>query len=184
MGKKYRFIDEMLKEQVQTCAVPGCNEPGQYPAPKSPETPRDFQYLCLEHIKAFNKGWDFFKGKSQLEIEQFQRNAPFGERPTWTRDGAQPGTAQLEAALGRFMGDAAAAAAAMPKAPPIPQKQRMALKELELEHPVTHVLIKKRYKELVKRWHPDRNQEDPEAEERFKMITNAYHLLVTHYQEV
>ncbi|MAR56277.1 MAG: molecular chaperone DnaJ [Rickettsiales bacterium] len=176
---KYRFIDDMLKEQTQTCAFPNCAEPGQYPAPKSPETPRDFQYFCLEHIKAFNKGWDYFKGKSQAEIERFQREAPFGDRPTWQRDGRKPTTAELEAALGRFLGEGMQ----MPYIPPpIPQKQQLALQKLELQHPVTMDVIKKRYKELVKRWHPDRNQGDKQAEERFKEITNAYQTLLHHYQ--
>ena len=38
--------------------------------------------------------------------------------------------------------------------------------------------IKKAYRSLVKKWHPDRNPDDSGAEERFKEIQQAYDLLI------
>jgi molecular chaperone DnaJ len=37
--------------------------------------------------------------------------------------------------------------------------------------------IKKAYRELARKWHPDRNPDDPKAEERFKEIQQAYDAL-------
>ena len=37
--------------------------------------------------------------------------------------------------------------------------------------------IKKSYRELARKWHPDRNPDDPQAEERFKEIQQAYDTL-------
>jgi molecular chaperone DnaJ len=37
--------------------------------------------------------------------------------------------------------------------------------------------IKKAYRELARKWHPDRNPDDPDAEERFKEIQQAYDAL-------
>ena len=37
--------------------------------------------------------------------------------------------------------------------------------------------IKKAYRELARKWHPDRNPDDAEAEERFKEIQQAYDAL-------
>lgn len=34
--------------------------------------------------------------------------------------------------------------------------------------------LKKAYRDLTKKWHPDKNQGNPEAEEKFKEITEAY----------
>ncbi|MDP9228692.1 MAG: J domain-containing protein, partial [Actinomycetota bacterium] len=37
--------------------------------------------------------------------------------------------------------------------------------------------IKKSYRELARKWHPDRNHDDPDAEERFKEVQQAYDAL-------
>jgi molecular chaperone DnaJ len=37
--------------------------------------------------------------------------------------------------------------------------------------------VKRAYRQLARRYHPDANREDPEAEERFKAITRAYEVL-------
>ena len=37
--------------------------------------------------------------------------------------------------------------------------------------------IKKSYRELARKWHPDRNPDDPQAEERFKEVQQAYDTL-------
>src|ERR671910_3889436 len=37
--------------------------------------------------------------------------------------------------------------------------------------------VKKAYRELARKWHPDRNPDDPKAEERFKEIQQAYSTL-------
>ncbi|MDP9187778.1 MAG: molecular chaperone DnaJ, partial [Actinomycetota bacterium] len=37
--------------------------------------------------------------------------------------------------------------------------------------------IKKAYRELARKWHPDRNHDDPDAEERFKEVQQAYDTL-------
>ena len=38
--------------------------------------------------------------------------------------------------------------------------------------------IKKNYRKLALKWHPDKNPGVPEAEEKFKSISNAYHTLI------
>lgn len=49
---------------------------------------------------------------------------------------------------------------------------------LELEGPASEEEIKKTYRRLVKEWHPDRNPDNPSAEERFKEIQQAYDFLI------
>jgi curved DNA-binding protein CbpA len=48
---------------------------------------------------------------------------------------------------------------------------------LELEPGVDEEAIKKKYKELAKRLHPDHNRTDPQAEDRLKEINLAYAVL-------
>ena len=50
---------------------------------------------------------------------------------------------------------------------------------LDLRPPVTTDQIKRRYKELVKLYHPDANGGDKVAEEKFKQISIAYATLTS-----
>ncbi len=49
---------------------------------------------------------------------------------------------------------------------------------LDLKPPVTVDAVKARYKQLVKRHHPDVNGGDKASEEMFKRINQAYHTLM------
>jgi DnaJ-class molecular chaperone len=55
--------------------------------------------------------------------------------------------------------------------------QRQAFDILDLEPSVTLNEIKARYKELVKRFHPDANGGDRGTEERLKQVIKAYGVL-------
>jgi len=59
---------------------------------------------------------------------------------------------------------------------------RRAYALLELSPPVTEPDLRRRYRELAKRWHPDRYAADPtgqaEAAQRMRDINDAYRLLV------
>ncbi len=48
---------------------------------------------------------------------------------------------------------------------------------LEIERTADNAAIKKAYRKLALKFHPDRNQGDKEAEEKFKMINEAYQVL-------
>jgi hypothetical protein len=51
---------------------PGCREPGEYRAPgersASFDGPGEWRWLCLDHVRAFNAGFDWFAGMSAEEI--------------------------------------------------------------------------------------------------------------------
>ena len=46
------------------------------------------------------------------------------------------------------------------------------------EEGITIAALKKQYKKLVKKYHPDVNREDKNAEEKFKQISAAYKALL------
>lgn len=50
-------------------------------------------------------------------------------------------------------------------------------KELELERGATEDEIKKSFRRLARQYHPDTNPDNPQAEERFKRISEAYEVL-------
>lgn len=157
---------------MQTCDVQGCPHPAAYRAPKSRDHLRDYYWFCLEHVRAYNAGWDYYKGMSPGEIEVNLRADTGWQRPTWPL-GRNGGISEaLEAELAAFAGiGRARARPAEERAPP---ELREALGVLGLSWPVTREAARLRYRELAKLHHPDANGGDKSAEERLKTINLAY----------
>ena len=49
----------------RTCDSPGCEALGEYRAPKSRRDLKNYWWFCLEHVRAYNSTWDYYKGMSQ-----------------------------------------------------------------------------------------------------------------------
>ncbi len=161
----------------QRCEAPGCAEAGEFRAPKDRGL-NAYHWFCLEHVRAYNAGWDFYKGMPAADIEAGIRHDTGWGRPTWPL-GRLGSTIDLEK-LGDPLGilrDAAPRRPAAPRRAEAPPELRAALGVLELEWPVEPPALKARYKDLAKRHHPDANKGDKRAEERFKDISRAYALL-------
>ncbi len=170
-----------VESSGHACAWAGCAAPGDFRAPRSRQQIHEYQWFCADHIKEFNKNWNYFEGMNEAQIYAFQKDATIGHRPTWRID-TQQGSAefQLENAFLRMFGDGRYRELG-PR--PIPPKDRDALAALDLEHPASHRTIKAQYRELVKKYHPDVNRSNPRAEDIFKKITIAYQHLMVHYRE-
>jgi len=185
-------------EVPRNCEWAGCREPGRHRAPRANAVPNldagaDAQYawFCETHIREFNGSYDFFKGMSDADIATFQRDALTGHRPTWnlgvnaanTAFGPRFGAARDRASPFRdafgFFEDAAGSA--RPEEPQMRRKPRaleqQALETLGLDGSASLNEIKARYKELVKRHHPDANGGDRSAEERLRKVIQAYDYL-------
>jgi hypothetical protein len=156
------------------CDMPNCPDQGEFRAPKSRSSLREFHWFCLEHVRAYNASWDFYKDMSPDEIEAALRADTAWQRPTWPL--GQLGSHSrmdeaLEAELHAFAFGPRLKAAPAAGAPP---ELREALGTLALGWPVTLEDVKTRYKELAKRHHPDANHGDKRSEERLKVINLAY----------
>lgn len=172
---------DALQPGAEHCAVPGCAGEACYKAPKSRHNLRDYQWLCLEHVRQFNQAWDYFAGMGTEEIESFRRDAVTGHRPTWKPTETLTLTPDmLHEVLQSFLQDFAVAAPVKPVARRLPKPVEKAFQVLELTPVESFAPLKQHYKALVKRTHPDVNRSDPEAEERFKRITEAYRYLSEH----
>ena len=66
------------------CDTPGCELAGEYRAPKSRESLRDFHWFCLDHVRAYNAAWDYYKGMAPEEMcaTSERRTAPLGPART------------------------------------------------------------------------------------------------------
>jgi DnaJ-domain-containing protein 1 len=168
---------------TRACDHPGCVAAGEFRAPRSRKQLNEFYWFCLEHVRAYNQTWDYYRGMSPEEIERERRRDTVGQRPTWPMGSRREGVLKarlhgldpdaIDAALRRLMGDDEAPPRRTRPATP----EEEALRTLDLAPGATPAQIKARYKELANRHHPDANGGDKAAEERLKSINQAYTLL-------
>ena len=75
------------KTYPKICDKEECNESGEYKAPKSRIKLNEYYYFCLNHVKEYNKSWDFYKGLTVNQIEQAMRKDTIWDRPSWPLKG-------------------------------------------------------------------------------------------------
>jgi hypothetical protein len=171
-------LDEERKTQRQ-CDHPGCSQEGEYRAPRARDRLTEYYWFCLDHVRAYNARWDYYAGMSEAEIERETRDATTWQRPTWpmgNTTGHRRFSFSFDDPLGMFTDEKEGEEAARARAQDTPETA--AMRVLELDNPLTLVRLKARYKELVKRHHPDANGGDKAAEEKFKQISLAYTTLL------
>jgi hypothetical protein len=185
MAKKHSkkdFAPQTQDGAAPRCEASGCDQPGAYKAPKTKSNLREYQWLCLDHIREYNKQWDYFKGMDSEQIESFMRDAVTGHRPTWSRESRmRTPIDRLEDALYEFMflGERKISK----PAPRLSAKLQKAVTFMEIKYPYNAKELKTRYRVLVKTYHPDVNKGDKLAEEKFKRLTSAYHILSEHIKD-
>ena len=157
--------------------MPGCEALGEYRAPKSRRALNDYWWFCLEHVRAYNSTWDYYKGMSPGEIEAQLRADTAWQRPSWPL-GRLGKTAAWDEELLHDPLHLLAAGRVKRGSSRTPEQTPPELREplatLGLSWPTTLDAVKTRYKELAKRHHPDANGGDRAAEERLKTINLAY----------
>jgi hypothetical protein len=166
------------------CDWPGCQLGGDFRAPKSRDRLREFHHFCLEHVRAYNHAWDFFAGMNQAEIEAYLREDVTWHRPTWPLGSQHPPAAgwRWQDPYHLFLnGDGlngTHGTSEWDHAPRLHGKTARMLAVLELAPGATRAELKARYKQLAKRHHPDLHGGDKRAEERLKLINEAYTYLL------
>jgi hypothetical protein len=155
--------------------MPDCTAAGGYRAPRSRQTLNEYWWFCLEHVRAYNASWDFYKGMSPAQIEAQLRADTSWQRPSWPLGRLGAGGLPEEALRDPMsILDALHAKPQRANFDKAPQELREPLATLGLGWPVTMEQLKTRYHELAKRHHPDANNGDRGAEERLKTINLAY----------
>ena len=174
------------KEQPKTkrkCAVKGCNRPGTHRAPKNRDNLREYYWFCVDHVREYNRNWNFFKNMSDGQVEDFLLDGLTGHRPTYPM-GSNPYVSAGKAAENRMHdpysiiddgpGDNKVEVEKGARRPKVGKITADALAVLDLDDRATLNEVTARYKELVKRYHPDANGGDRGAEERLAKVIRAY----------
>lgn len=192
--EKLRIRPDRKVEQetgAPACQWDGCGMAGPFRAPVGRMREGEYFHFCLDHVRLYNKGFNYFSGVSNDEIARFQKEAMTGHRPTWRMgsNGSGPAAAQFSdmrsgsAAYYRRMRDPFGIFANKAAKPEEPRQRKLrsleqkALDTLGLDAKATAKDIRTRYKALVKQHHPDANGGDRASEDRFRAVLEAYRLL-------
>lgn len=184
MKRRKLLHPEEITAEVRACEAPGCAAEAIHRAPRSRTNMADSYWFCLDHAREYNASWDFFQGMSQAQIEQYVRDDVTGHRPTWPfglgKIGVQTINDMLTGNIRDAFGMFGQKTARPPDqaAAPVPPEKRKALAKLNLDPAATVKEIKERYKELVKRYHPDMNGGDRSGEEKLRDVNEAYRILM------
>jgi hypothetical protein len=184
--------DRRLQPDQPCCDWPNCAQSATHRAPKGRNREREYWRFCLEHVREYNQSYNFFAGMSDDAVARFQKDALTGHLPTW-RIGMIGGKGRAKGKAGRpfaegvgsddpfdilreFGGPRAGAAQARAEAErrTVRNAERKALHALGLEDGAAGTDIKARFKELVKRHHPDANGGDRTSEDKLREIIEAY----------
>jgi len=179
---------------TKECEWPGCSDEGLCRAPKSPDELQSFRWFCKDHAREYNKSWNYYSGMSDEEVEADVRRDTVWRRPTWRLGtngflGAEYGgfdPSQLDDPLGIFE-ESVNSSKNEEQKPSTSSVQRQALEVFGLSVPVNADAVKQRYKELVKRYHPDAVQHESDetkalSDEKIKEVNQAYQVLLDFLQ--
>ena len=178
-------------DRGRPCDAPDCPEPGEFraPGPRSSaysggqDGPGDYRWYCLDHVRQFNAGYNWFAGMSPEEIlaaqhpvhgwEQqtraFSATAGIDGAPRWAdfTDPLEAISARARARQPAQRGDGRL----------VSPEERRALAALGLPLEADRRALRLRYADLVRALHPDRNGGDRSHEARLQTVVEAYQLL-------
>ncbi|AOO83895.1 J domain-containing protein [Bosea vaviloviae] len=172
------------------CDHAGCSRVGEFRAPQGRGREGKFFLFCMEHVKAYNATYNYFAGMDDEALAAYAKQEEIGHRPTWklgvnskaarmAQRGRVAGGGEADVQDGfNIFGSRRAQEAANPE-PRVGVVARKALEALNLDITADSAAIKARYKELVKRFHPDANGGDRSREGTLQEILKAYQQLKT-----
>ncbi len=181
--------EKILRDHVPECDWPGCTALGRHPAPKGRDRDGEYYHFCMEHVRVYNKSYNYFEGMADADMRQWLERNVTGHRPTW-RVGANAWAFRPTGRTPRHGGYRHGAAwkdhfdlfgrqetAAAPPRRRLAPAQIEALHRLGLDETADRATIKAQYKKLVKRFHPDINGGSRQGEDILREIISAYHAL-------
>lgn len=184
------------REEHPRCQWKGCAAPGLHRAPKGRGREGQYYRFCIDHVRQYNASYNYFDGMSDAEVEDYQKDAMTGHRPTWKvganswAHGTSNGEPSVRGSGQAFTGDRThdphgffAWRARKAREEPVETRRQLrplekkALQVLHLDEAATKAEIKTRFKELVKRHHPDLHGGDNRSEDKLREIIQAYNYL-------
>ena len=169
----------------RVCAHPSCDRPGEFRAPSGRghgfDGPGEWRWLCLDHVREFNAGYNYFEGMSSEEIQAAQ--TPYGGWDRETRAFARAG-GDAPPRWADFHDPLDAIAARFRRARPGEERSEDGrelsgedcrnLRTLGLGADADRRALRRRYADLLRRYHPDHNGGDRGHEKALQAVIEAY----------
>jgi hypothetical protein len=179
------------------CDHPACEGVGLYRAPRAPNDLERYWWFCLEHVRDYNRAWNFHQDLSAREFERQMESDRLWGRQTWSFSAAR-GTATSRATphgdgaawrrmgfddplavLGEKATRGGAPGASEPPRRRLPPTERRALEILGAGDRMSRPEIRGLYKALVKQFHPDMNGGNRADEDRLREVLWAWEQIKT-----
>ena len=172
----------------QACGADGCEAKAACSLPKSPREPRERIWLCLEHARDHNRNWNYFDGLSDEEAAKVRQASQYGDRPTWSMGKNDRARAAANASGPADMADAFGLLDKEAKIQTearghyrgekrLTRLQVNAFDTMALPYTATASESRRRYAELVRRFHPDSNGGDRSAEQQLADVVKAHTIM-------
>ena len=165
------------------CDWNNCKEQGKYKAPVEKDNSKKYRLLCLEHVKEFNKNWNYFSGMNDNQIYNFIKSDLTWHKPTqsfsssdnffkvlWNNalnDNIFINKVEKDQIFNKLNFD---------------HNDIKAFNILGLGVGLKWEKVQEKFKKLVKKFHPDMNAGNKKFEDKLKVITLAYTQLKNTYR--
>jgi len=167
------------------CDWNNCKELGEYKAPVERDNSKKFRMLCLKHVKEFNKNWNYFSGMNDSQIMNFLKSDMTWHKPTQSFSSSDNFFKVLwnNTLKDEFDNKKIKSDFNYMRQFKFDNKDIKAFEILGLSVGMKWIKIQKKFKTLVKKFHPDMNLGNKKYEEKLKLITLAYTQLKNTYRE-
>ena len=165
------------------CDWNNCFEEGSYKAPIEKDNSKKYRMLCLNHIKEFNKNWNYFEGMDEKQINEFIKSDMTWHKSTQSFSSSDNffkvlWNNALREDLNKYKINGQ-----FDPTNKFNHNDVKAFDILGLSIGIKSKNIKQKFKKLVKKYHPDMNAGNKKYEDKLKVITLAYTQLKNTYRE-
>ena len=167
------------------CDWDNCNNLGEFRAPVEKDNSKKYRMLCLEHIKEFNKNWNYFSGMNDQQIYDFLKSDMTWHKPTQSFSSSDNFFKVLwnNALKDEFDITKTKSQFNHMNRFKFNHNDIKAFSILGVSIGLEWIKIQEKFKKLVKKFHPDMNSGNKKFEDKLKVITLAYTQLKNTYKD-
>ena len=166
------------------CDWNNCLEEGSYKAPVEKDNSKKYRMLCLNHVKEFNKNWNYFEGMNDNQVYEFLKSDMIWHKPTQSFNSSDNffkilWNNALKDELNKYKINGQLDHMNQFK---FNNNDIKAFSILGAQVGIKWEGIQEKFKKLVKKFHPDMNAGNKKYEDKLKIITLAYTQLKNTYR--